>query len=211
MDKSTGLYPYVDRLFEHPLVFNLNQVILDGGKTRQIRRFLADVPYQSVVDIGCGTGNWAKLARGPYLGVDTSPSFIAACRRRYANDPQKQFVQADAMALRPETPFDLACLISVLHHLSDAEVARLCAWVSRSARYFFVLDLYPIPHNPISRWLYQMDRGNHIRDPEAQQALLLRDGRFRLVKRGAYYSPNRLYRHTLFLLEANAAVAERTP
>ena len=57
MEKSSEIYRFIDRLFENSLVFNLNQVILDGGKTRQIRRFLADVPYRSVVDIGCGTGN----------------------------------------------------------------------------------------------------------------------------------------------------------
>lgn len=204
VDKSAAWYQRLDRLFEHASVFNLYQAVADGGKTRQIRRFLADVPYSSVVDIGCGTGNWATLTPGPYLGVDTSPDFIAACRARYAGDDQKRFVQADAAELEAEGPFDLALLISVLHHLPDAAVRRLLPWVAEHARYFFVLDLYPIPWHPVSRLLYTLDRGDHIRTPERQSALLAEEPRLRLVKTDDYFAPSSLYRHTLFLYESES-------
>ena len=189
------------RLFEHPRVFNINQVILDGGKSQRIKQFLADVPYRSVVDIGCGTGNWAKLAGAEYLGIDTSPSFIAACQRRYGDDPQKTFVKADAADLQTDRTFDLAILISVLHHLSDEQAHRVLQWIARHARHFFVLDLYPNPRNPISKRLYAMDRGDFIRSPEDQRALIEAHP-FDLVKADDYYSYNRLYRHTLFLYES---------
>lgn len=202
MEKSSQIYRFIDRLFKNSLVFNLNQVILDGGKQRQIKRFLADVPYRSMVDIGCGTGNWAKLANDKYLGVDTSPSFIAACQKRYKTDPRKEFLLADATTLTLSESFDLAILVSVLHHLSDTEVKRLTQWVAQHARFFFVLDLYPNHGNPISEWLYRMDRGNYVREPHAQQELLLKGGQFRLIKQDGYFAPNRLYRHTLFLFES---------
>jgi SAM-dependent methyltransferase len=202
MDKAAAWYQRLDQAFEHPFVFNLYQALVDGGKGRQIRRFLADVPFRSVVDIGCGTGNWARLAPGPYLGIDTSPAFIAGCRRRYADDPRRRFVQGDAATLEFDRHFDLAMLISVLHHLSDDDVRRLLPWIVRHARCFFVLDLYPVPWNPISRLLYALDRGDHIRTPEAQRRLLLGQGGLRLVKEGDYFCPNGLYRHTLFLFEA---------
>lgn len=207
MDKAAAWYRRLDDLFEHPAVFNAYQAVVDGGKTRQIERFLKDVPYRSMVDVGCGTGNWAVLARGAYLGVDTSPSFIAACRERYAGDPEKRFVQADAAELTGQGPFDLAVLISVLHHLPDADVRRLLAWVHRSARYFFVLDLYPVPWNPLSRLLYTLDRGNHIRTPDAQKALLLSQPGLHLVREDDYFCPNGLYRHTLFLFESDGVVS----
>lgn len=202
MNKSSEMYRFIDRLFENALVFNLNQIILDGGKKRQIERFLAGVPYQSVVDIGCGTGNWATLADDKYLGVDTSPSFIASCKKRYKSDPRKEFLLADATSLALSEPFDLAILVSVLHHLSDTEVEHLAKWVAQHARYFFVLDLYPNPGNPISEWLYRMDRGNYIREPGVQQELLLKGGQFRLIKQDGYFAPTKLYRHILFLLES---------
>ncbi len=186
------------RLFDHPWVFNLNQVVLDGGKTRQIRRFLGDLPRESVVDIGCGTGNWASIARGDYLGVDQSSSFIDACRKRYAGDASKRFLLADASAIDPAESFDLAMLFSVLHHLSDEEAGRVLAWAARHAHHIFVLDLYPIPQNPISRRLYALDRGDHIRSPEAQRALIEKHP-FEPVRADDFFSYNRLYRHTLFL------------
>lgn len=210
MNKAGTLYRIIYQLFEHPLVFNLNQMILDGGKQRQIRRFLADAPFESSIDIGCGTGNWAKLGRARYLGVDSSPSFIAACQRRYAGDPGKRFVQADVSKLTLSEPYDLSMLISVLHHLSDDEARRLCEWVARNTRYFFVLDLYPVPWNPLSRWLYRMDRGEYIREPGQQQRLLMEGGRFRLLKQGSYFCPNGLYRHTLFLFESSAFPSAKT-
>lgn len=204
MDKSAAWYRRLDRLFDRAWVFNAYQTLADGGKTRQIRRFLADVPYASVVDVGCGTGNWASLARGRYVGVDTSPSFIAACRERFADDPDKSFVQADATTLTPTQPFDLALLISVLHHLSDDDVRQLLRWVAEHAHYFFVLDLYPIPWHPIARVLYALDRGHYIRSPEAQRALIAEEPRLQMVKQSSYFAPSSLYRHTLFLYESTA-------
>jgi SAM-dependent methyltransferase len=201
INKDAGVYPYIDRLFESAWVFNANQILLDGGKAHQIRRFLDDVSYSSVVDIGCGPGNWAIVSRGRYLGVDTSPSFIETCRKRYANDSDKTFELVDATTLDVQEPFDLGMLISVLHHLSEEEVDRVLAWAARSTRYFFVLDLYPNPKNPVSRFLYAMDRGNFIRAPDEQERILTKGGLFRVVKKSEYFSPPRLYRHTLFLLE----------
>ncbi|MGD0016407.1 MAG: methyltransferase [Verrucomicrobiia bacterium] len=204
MNKSSKLYRSVYKFFEWSWVFNLNQIILDPGKKRQIVRFLRDVPYRSMIDIGCGTGNWTELARGRYLGIDTSPSFIEACKRRFACDSTKQFVLVDVTKLELAENYDLAILISVLHHLSDDEVLQLVHWVRVNARYLFILDLHPIRWNPISRWLYAMDRGNHIREPAAQRNLVLRQPGIRLVKEGDYRCPNGLYRHTLFLFESTA-------
>jgi SAM-dependent methyltransferase len=201
INKERGIYPFIDRLFESAFVFNANQFLLDGGKARQIKRFLKDVPFSSVVDIGCGPGNWAVISRGRYLGIDTSPSFIESCQRRYAGDPQKEFVLSDATRLNVKEPFDLAMLISVLHHLSEEEMVRVLEWAARSARFFFVLDLYPNPSNPISSFLYAMDRGNYIREPAEQERILTTGNHFRIIEKSDYFSPPRLYRHTLYLLE----------
>jgi len=205
IDKKRGVYPIIDRLFESPWVFNANQILLDGGKGRQIERFLRDLPFKSMVDIGCGPGNWARLARGPYTGIDTSESFIRACRQRYDGDVEKQFIHADATSLSLESTCDLAIMISVLHHLSDREALKIVDWASKSAEYFFVLDLYPNDRNPASAFLYAMDRGNHIRPPEEQKELLLSTGAFSLEQESDYYSPTWLYRHTMFLLKRTAS------
>jgi SAM-dependent methyltransferase len=189
------------RLFDAPWVFDVNQAVLDGGKQHHILDFLDGISRKSVVDIGCGTGLWSHLATSSYLGIDSSESFIAGCRRRFRGDTSRQFVLADATTVHPEEQFDLALLISVLHHLDVDGIRGLLDWVSRSARRLFVLDLFPNDKNPLSRWLYSLDRGDFIRSPEEQRTLLESEGRFRVTRSGSFYSWNRIYRHTMFLAE----------
>ena len=205
MDKTATWYRRLYQWYEVSWLYNLHQLVMDPGRGPAVRRFLKNVPYQSVIDIGCGTGNWAHLAHGRYLGVDGSPSFIAACERRFCDDPQKNFTCADVRSLRVSEPYDLALLMSVLHHLSDDQAVQLVSWVAQNAHYFLILDMYPIHWNPLSRLLYAMDRGNYIREPEQQAALVWRNPAMELVKADSFYSWNPLTRHTLFLFESKAA------
>lgn len=204
MNKSSTLYKKIDGFLEHSWLFNLTQLVLDPGKSTHIRKFIDKLDFRSVIDLGCGTGNWVWVGRDRYLGIDTSPSFIAACKKRYADDPTKEFIQADASTLTLPEKYDLTILISVLHHISDEETNQLVAWVAKNSCYFFILDLYPMKWNPISRWLYSMDRGNFIREPEAQKSLIMNHSGMRLIKEDSYYCINGLYRHTLFLFESTA-------
>lgn len=204
MKSSSTLHGVIDRLFEHSFIFNINQILLDGGKHRPIRQFLADVPYASVIDLGCGPGNWVELARGDYLGLDTSPSFIETCREKYRDHPDKQFLQADVTDFDINESYDLGMLISVLHHLSDEQALHALRRTAAHARFLFILDLYPIDENPVSKWLYGMDRGDYIRAPAAQKELVAQAGTHRLLKEDAFYSWNRLYRHTIFLYESTS-------
>ncbi len=200
--KSTRLYRRLYNLFEHPAIFNLNQVILDGGKMEPMRRFLSRIPFESVLDIGCGTGNWVDLVPGQYVGIDRSKPFVEAARRRHRNRENASFRLGDVTQWNSDERFDLVFLISVLHHLSDEEVGNLLRWTAENARWLFVMDLFPNPGNPISRVLYALDRGDYIRTPAAQQALVLDTGRYTLFESDAFYSTSRLYRHTLFLFES---------
>jgi SAM-dependent methyltransferase len=188
-------------LFDRPAVFDAYQLLVDGGKGRRIRAFLRDVPYASVLDIGCGTGNWATTARGRYLGVDISIRFVEAARARYAHDPRKQFEVIDPAGRDVPGRFDLVQMVSVLHHLSDEEVRDVLQRVMRRGRYLFVLDLYPIRWHPLSRLLYAADRGDFIRGPAEQERLIREAANLRLLKRGDFFAPTTLYRHTLFLFE----------
>ena len=191
----------IHRLFDNPLVFNTYQIVADGGKGRQIRRFLKDVPFETVLDVGCGTGNWAKTARGRYVGVDAAPEFVEEARARYRGDSEKVFLLLDPTREDVPEDFDLAQLVSVLHHLSDQDVVRLLARISRQVRYLFILDLYPMPWNPFAKFLYAADRGDFIRTPEEQKRIILESSAMRLVKEGDYFAPTGLYRHTLLLFE----------
>lgn len=204
----TGLLTRAHRLFENPLVFELYQVVVDGGKRAPVSRFLEGVPYESVVDLGCGTGAWSYLAHDRYLGLDYSPSFIRGCRRRFSDDSRKRFQLGDLESVHLDETFDLALMMSVLHHLSDRQAEAVLGGLGGRAGRLLVMDLMPVPKNPVSRLLYRLDRGEHIRTADAQRRLLLRSGRWNLEKEDSFYSYNRLYRHTLFLLRSSSVAVD---
>lgn len=85
----------------------------------QLRRFeaiggLADFSGHSVLDLGCGYGDFRNFLDGryagfTYLGVDQMPEFIEEARRRWANTANTDFVQSDFTRARlPESDFVVA-------------------------------------------------------------------------------------------------------
>jgi trans-aconitate methyltransferase len=67
---------------------------------------VGDFQDSTVLDVGCGTGDLkafldARFAGVRYLGVDQMPEFIEGARRRYADQPDTQFVLGsfDTLAL----------------------------------------------------------------------------------------------------------------
>lgn len=203
-DPIASIYRVLQGLFDHPAVFDGYQTLVDGGKGRRIRRFLRDVPYESVLDVGCGTGNWATTARGAYLGIDVSEAFIRAARARYDGESGKTFRVLDPTREDVPGAYDLVQMVSVLHHLSDDDVTVLLRRVMPRSRFLFVLDLYPIPWHPVARLLYAADRGDYVRAPAEQQRLIEAAGDVRLVDQDDFFAPTGLYRHTLFLFERRA-------
>jgi SAM-dependent methyltransferase len=196
------------RLFDLPAIFDLYQIVADGGKRSPVSRFLSGIDYQTVLDLGCGTGAWSYLARGPYLGIDFSESFIRGCRRRYGNESNKTFQVGDLGSVEIERRFDLVLMMSVLHHLSDNEASGLLRQLEDRAGRLLVMDLMPNPPNPLSRILYRLDRGDHIRSAEDQRRILLQSGGWALERSDNFYSYNRLYRHTLFLLRSRVETTD---
>jgi SAM-dependent methyltransferase len=205
--RKGGLLRRAHGLFELPAVFNLYQVVADGGKRSPVSAFLSDIPYETVLDLGCGTGAWSYLARGRYLGIDFSESFIEGCRKRYGRHPGKSFITGDLGSVTIDERFDLALMMSVLHHLSDEDAAALLDQLHDRAHRILVMDLFPIPGNPISRLLYGLDRGDHIRSVDEQRRVLLHSGRWEIERESSFHSYNRLYRHTLFLLKSSTSAS----
>jgi SAM-dependent methyltransferase len=189
------------RLLEIPALFELYQVAVDGGKRTPVSRFLEGVPYESVVDLGCGTGAWSYLTKKTYLGLDYSSSFIEGCRRRFRDDGRKRFEMGDLESIELNERFDLALMMSVLHHLSDHQAEAVLESLRGNATRLLVMDLIPMRGNPLSRLLYRLDRGDHIRSVDQQRRVLTGSGDWEVEREDSFYSYNRLYRHTLFLLQ----------
>ena len=119
-------------------------------KAEFLNRFVAEHHIRSIVEFGCGDGAQLSLADYPeYLGIDVSPTAIAMCRKRFADDPSKRFELADSA---PDI-HDLALSLDVIYHLVEdaAFETYMLSLFAAAGCYVIVyssntLDDAPAPH-----------------------------------------------------------------
>jgi hypothetical protein len=91
-------------------------------KAEIINRFVRDHNIADIIEFGSGDGAQLTLADYPrYLGVDVSPSAVAQCRRMFAGDSGKTFLEAssgESDAARAE----MAMSLDVIYHLVEDDV-----------------------------------------------------------------------------------------
>lgn len=182
-------------LLGHPVFYGMHSRIAapDSKKRNFAERFLHPRAGDRVLDIGCGTA--ALLPHMPgitYVGFDLSREYIEDARRTHG--PRGEFYHRalTAEAAREFEPFDLVMAIGVVHHLDDAE-AELLFRVAREAlkpggRLVTCDGAFVAGQNPIARLLLKMDRGQHIRVPEAYDAIAGRV--FKSVERSVHHDLN---------------------
>ncbi len=161
-------------LLANPIVWEVSRLGLDlaFGLYRKRVRLLRDWGLvqnaPSVLDIGCGIGQYARVSAGHFLGVDMSEPYIAYARRRHRR-PNQTFRCVNATALLEErAAFDLVLMVDFLHHLTDEECLSVLATAARLAKQH-VVSFEPVtfqPH-PLGRWIVEHDRGHYVRPLDA--------------------------------------------
>jgi SAM-dependent methyltransferase len=132
---------------------------------------LDDAP--SVLDIGCGIGQYARITEGRYLGVDLTERYVDHAQHRFADRPDREFRVVDATTLSGDDgDFEIVLMVDFLHHLDGASCERLLMAAARlSCRYVISLEPVIEQHNPLGRWIIDHDRGDHMRSLQAYLAL----------------------------------------
>ena len=165
-------------VLDRPLAWEASRLGLDlaFGLYRRRRALLARWGLldgaPSVLDIGCGIGQYASLTSGRYAGVDLNCAYVDHARRR-RGDERHVFRCVDAAELVGEGErFDLVLMVDFLHHLTDAAAVS----VLRTARDLAtgpVVALEPVTEqaNRVGRWFIENDRGEHMRPHGALLAL----------------------------------------
>ena len=176
-----GRRDLVARILSHPWLFDLSQRLLAAGLRpvqRRIDEWLGAAPRERVLDACCGTGNFARLAPGDYLGIDLDGGAVRRARRKHRRDPRKRFIVADVTSVDlPARCFDVVLFANGLHHLPDGE-ALAALWVlARVARGpVVVVDPALETRSPATRLLFELEQGRYLRPLEAQRALLRQAG-----------------------------------
>lgn len=189
-----------NQYFENPLLFNIVRGALDGGNIPKIRSVLKKRRYKKILDVGCGTGKYLGMTNQEYVGIDNSPSFINYCKKQFQNE-KRSFCLMDAMKMHfPKNSFDAAVIINTIHHLTDNQVITVLKHMARvSSRAVIILDAIPPKYNPISKFLYSLDRGAYFRDMSEQIELGKKTGKLKLEYYSKFKSTSQLYTHSLIV------------
>jgi SAM-dependent methyltransferase len=161
-----------DRLAGNPLAFHylrkLPEFNYQATKAR-IRRVLGRSGAVRVLDLGCGTGEFAALFEpAGYVGVDIHPGYVRLATRLH---PKHRFVCADARDWPgQDTPFDLSMVNGVLHHLDDETARALLGTAVRHARpggTLLVIEDVELPGGSgATALVHALDQGAHIRNAD---------------------------------------------
>lgn len=171
MISARGLLSHV------PLYVGLQKAV---GADRLRYRCIDEIaiqPGEVVLDVGCGPAYYFDRLPQPitYHGFDTDAGYIAWAQKRWgpaATFHCGVFDQASAESL---PSFDAVLLLGLLHHLSDEQVTDLLTLTASvlqpNGRVVSVDTCFEPTQGRISRWMSENDRGEHVRAPEAFEAL----------------------------------------
>jgi ubiquinone/menaquinone biosynthesis C-methylase UbiE len=100
---------------------------------------------ENVLEIGCGTGVFARLLAmrcKRVVGLDLSSEMIRVARSRSTQFQNLEFELADVMKWNfPQSHFDFVCSIATLHHLEQRELLLKIKDALRPRGVLVVLDL----------------------------------------------------------------------
>jgi SAM-dependent methyltransferase len=167
-----------------PFVYNNVRPLLLGGL--DLSPFYEEVQAtesDTILDIGCGTGNALDYLRdfASYTGFDTDKVAIEAARRtpqalQNVTFHECECTAADVQSIRPTQ----VILCGVLHHLPDEVAVDLMRAAAASPRFksMFTLDVVYLPgaRYALSNVLAAFDRGKYVRKPEGYERLMTAAG-----------------------------------
>ncbi len=170
-----------EAILEIPFMYNLVQTLVSCDEGRQkVKGFIAANPNDTVLDIGSGTSNVLDyLPPVTYYGFDCNPDYIDTARQKHADKPNATFKceTINEATLPPELTgtCDVVLAFGVIHHISDAEVAKLFSMAQAAlkpgGRLVTIDPAFTDKQHPIAKLLVGSDRGEYVRHADEYKRL----------------------------------------
>ena len=164
-----------------PAGYRLFGRMVGGGSAWRIylAEYVKPAPGEKILDIGCGPADVLNyLPPVNYTGLDISPEYIDSAKKRFGARGRFWCGDVGRAAIEGEQgTFDLVLATGVIHHLDDAQAARLFDLARLALRPTGRLATFDGCYMPqqshIARWLLARDRGKFVRTREEYLRLAL--------------------------------------
>jgi cyclopropane fatty-acyl-phospholipid synthase-like methyltransferase len=151
----------------------------DRMMTRLVREHFRVLAGERLLDVGCGTGDLARLVPGvEYVGVDHNAAYIGGRDIAGVSAANPTFINADVATLSSLDigEFDIAVAVGVLHHVDDDVATMLIRAVreklSPGGRFVTIDPVFHPDQRATARVLMALDRGRYVRHPADYQRLI---------------------------------------
>lgn len=159
-------------------VYRLAQRLIGADRFRAVltSEVIRATPDDRILDLGCGTADILEhLPAVDYVGVDPSERYVGAAVARFGD--RGTFVTSAAERFDESSPDrTITMAIGVLHHLDDDAAREMLAVAAASlvdgGRFVAIDPTLVEGQHPIARLLVSRDRGQHVRPPAEQEALV---------------------------------------
>ena len=141
------------------------------NKTRDLeaialRECLKDIPFETCLEIGCGTGKnsqWLITKANHVTAVDLSTEMLAKAKEKIKSD-KIDFVQADIKQdWNFQNKYDIVSFSLVLEHIENLEpIFEKTASVIKNSGHVYIGELHPFKQYAGSKARYQTEEGEHV-------------------------------------------------
>ena len=174
----------LDKILDSPRLWDLSRFFLDLicglYRTRMALLKSSDLfkNNPSVLDIGCGTGLFAEVTQGYYLGIDSNHrNIMRAMKKKFKTD--KTFRCVDLNVLQKEgVRVDVVLITDVLHHLDNEACIDLLSASSKITKKYLV-SFEPVLRQDMTlleKWFVRHDKGASFRYSEELRQLFRLSG-----------------------------------
>lgn len=156
-------------LMEQPLPYKIVQSCLVGRGHKVIKYFLRKkIKGGSILDQGCGLGEYSQIFNGNFTGLDNNIKDIEYAKNNFKGE----FLVGDAAKMPfKSNSFNFVFAVGLHHHLSESQAKQAIKEglrVTKRNGYYLIVDaMFPKNKlNIIGFILRKMDRGGYVRTIE---------------------------------------------